>query len=794
MALEGETVSVETILAKYASLKRGAAGSIAHLRSDPDRLVDILANLCNEWLIKDEEALGAVAELLVLIPFHSQRVHDLEDLGRKVSEQRATHAKSLAEEASVTDQISKQVTSVEHTQKETDALRASMERLSRLEALVLENSKLENLESTLRERILQHEKDVQSALRVNEELERRISEASTAIKLNAPRNVVLLTQLHELETIQHDFADYSRNRDLLTSSQARFAEKSKKTTALLADLHELGVAEVEISNKLQELNDSLSKTTERTSSITQSALAMRQHSKDGVCPLCGHNHGSESILQSAIDSKLGALSSQVLALQEQLADFEQKRQNHLNKIAGVQKLIAQNKKDVAEINAEIAVYSATCNAFVERLTSVGATNNPDDLVKMISVLHEENKRVEEALERARNDLRLVGENLSQEQSKSLPLIELLKDERSRIDKLALDKMQVQNQMSVIQDLLGKPLPTLAAVGSLLNENQREHQKHLDRLSALQAELNSVRKKTLQLEESIQASERSLAEVSRLIEDFLNRWRSLDLPEPAVPSDIENLRIKTNADKDTLLSFQKTLSLFKVQRKRNILEEDRNSLRQQYNSYLMQSEAIREESTKLKAACMRAGSWETDLASLVGKYVVQRLNQHRADGFRMFRSMVPTPDQFDDIAISRGEEGVRLGLHLAGFEGDLGEPRFYLSSAQANVLALSYFLSFAVSQRWCKLQTLLMDDPVQHLDDLDATAFLDILRSIAVSPRTKRQIIVTTCDMNLYALMIRKFDQIDPARVRFTAISLHDRGADGPSIQYDHKLIDRSSVA
>jgi len=148
-------------------------------------------------------------------------------------------------------------------------------------------------------------------------------------------------------------------------------------------------------------------------------------------------------------------------------------------------------------------------------------------------------------------------------------------------------------------------------------------------------------------------------------------------------------------------------------------------------------------------------------------------------------MIPCPYLFEKVTLNYEETGIRLGLRYRGQEKDAGEPRFFLSSAQANVLALSIFLSLAGKQNWSKLETILLDDPVQHLDDLDAVAFLDNLRAMALGGfGPKKQIIVTTCDKNLYLLMIRKFRLLEKNGLQFTAISMIDKGSSGPEIIYD----------
>ena len=148
-------------------------------------------------------------------------------------------------------------------------------------------------------------------------------------------------------------------------------------------------------------------------------------------------------------------------------------------------------------------------------------------------------------------------------------------------------------------------------------------------------------------------------------------------------------------------------------------------------------------------------------------------------------MIPSPYLFDKVSMRKNKSGLELGLRYRGLRKDAGEPRFFLSSAQANILALSIFLSLAGRQQWSRLETILLDDPVQHLDDLDAVAFLDYLRAAALGnfcPR--KQIIVSTCDQNLYLLMLRKFSLLESAGLRFMGISLLENGKKGAQIHYD----------
>lgn len=78
----------------------------------------------------------------------------------------------------------------------------------------------------------------------------------------------------------------------------------------------------------------------------------------------------------------------------------------------------------------------------------------------------------------------------------------------------------------------------------------------------------------------------------------------------------------------------------------------------------------------------------------------------------------------------------------------------VSTGQRAALALSIFL--ALNQKAATVPpVLLIDDPVAHIDDLNALSFLDYLREVVVSQR--RQVFFATADARLAALFQRKFE-------------------------------------
>jgi chromosome segregation protein len=80
------------------------------------------------------------------------------------------------------------------------------------------------------------------------------------------------------------------------------------------------------------------------------------------------------------------------------------------------------------------------------------------------------------------------------------------------------------------------------------------------------------------------------------------------------------------------------------------------------------------------------------------------------------------------------------------------PRFIFSAGQRRALGLAFLLSVHMSRRWCKLRTLVLDDPVQHIDDYRA---LHLVETLSAINRRDFQLICTVEDSSLADLLVRR---------------------------------------
>ncbi|GBG56584.1 hypothetical protein SPFL3102_00396 [Sporomusaceae bacterium FL31] len=89
--------------------------------------------------------------------------------------------------------------------------------------------------------------------------------------------------------------------------------------------------------------------------------------------------------------------------------------------------------------------------------------------------------------------------------------------------------------------------------------------------------------------------------------------------------------------------------------------------------------------------------------------------------------------------------------------ELTHPILYFSSAQIDILSLSIFLAQALNPGRSQLNTIFMDDPINHMDSINVLSFIDLLRTITTT--LDRQVILSTHNENLYKLIQRKIDPL-----------------------------------
>lgn len=102
----------------------------------------------------------------------------------------------------------------------------------------------------------------------------------------------------------------------------------------------------------------------------------------------------------------------------------------------------------------------------------------------------------------------------------------------------------------------------------------------------------------------------------------------------------------------------------------------------------------------------------------------------------------------DTYYNRGTTSPVVRDQIAGVTAD---PLMIFSTSQANIAALSYFLAMGWSAGDAALPFVLLDDPIQSMDDVNVLGFADLCRHL----RQDRQLIISTHERRFAGLLERK---------------------------------------
>ena len=120
---------------------------------------------------------------------------------------------------------------------------------------------------------------------------------------------------------------------------------------------------------------------------------------------------------------------------------------------------------------------------------------------------------------------------------------------------------------------------------------------------------------------------------------------------------------------------------------------------------------------------------------------------------MYQRLRPHHDWRDIEYGIRGDVRRFLSLRV----GDSLNPGFLFSSGQRRALGLAFLISVFLSRPWCRLNTLMLDDPMQHVDDFRALNLVEVLGALR---KSDIQIICAVEDDALAQLICRRMPNVE----------------------------------
>lgn len=259
----------------------------------------------------------------------------------------------------------------------------------------------------------------------------------------------------------------------------------------------------------------------------------------------------------------------------------------------------------------------------------------------------------------------------------------------------------------------------------------------------------------------QAEERTLRTAEQTHAAFLERWRL----DPRFLNDPEGLAAHLEGERDRLINLERALLVLDASQSVSRMASIEKSI-----------EGLREEIDKLadvvsmsQAAVTSAREIERSVKRVNAEIIDERLAQISPLLNELYQRLRPHADwRTIDYSI-RGDVKRFLSLKV----GDGLNPQFVFSSGQRRAAGLAFLLSVHLARAWTPFRSLLLDDPVQHIDDFRALHLVEVLAALRLD---RRQIICAVEDPALADLLCRRLVSTTDEPGRRYDIDLGPEGA------------------
>lgn len=209
-------------------------------------------------------------------------------------------------------------------------------------------------------------------------------------------------------------------------------------------------------------------------------------------------------------------------------------------------------------------------------------------------------------------------------------------------------------------------------------------------------------------------------------------------------DPDGLEQFMNAERNRLIDLERALLTLEVSQtvsKTASLEDQVATLREVAETAASAVEASEEAQAVAKAI-------DRGVRSISGEIIDERLAQISPLLNELYQRLRPHFDWRSIEYSIRGDVRRFLSLRV----GDGLNPQFVFSSGQRRAAGLAFLLSVHLARSWTSWRTLLLDDPIQHIDDFRALHLIEVLAALRLGGR---QVVCAVEDEALAELLCRR---------------------------------------
>jgi exonuclease SbcC len=637
--------------------------------------------------------------------------------------------------------------------------------------------RIEDFLTCQREELRRSEVTLEDQLKSLSNKRTRLVEIEQAIANKRSRKHVLVGLLRRLPYSQAKKreADELDNRERQLSSQVEEIKRKENRA-----LDELNVARAH----LDELQVVYNSETGRHDELNSFLARLTELVRSAECPLCGRVFASADEAKDSIQEHLSAVPVQLKSLAHRLDETKKDAEVKQSQADSITKHLRALEAESEKVRSNKAIAIKEVHNFIADCAASDVTIPLEDVASWLIPLEEAQKEcsfgllVSEAAS-LRDEIKSLASHAMEQQNAVDGMRRIIVQKENEHTQLVTTVQDLEADMvqrgfekgAILQgDLLSSELSR--AQNKLKESGESAAKKEADSRSA-ELSITGLRENLRKADEDAASKENQLRQHETSYNRFVAACRSVKV-------DPENPKESIHAAKQKASEMNRFLST--LEKKRQVLQQvaslgrlnlEIDSLARTEDEVKRQTEASSQEESKLRG-------WESHFEGIeveavrrqvdvVGTYL-ERLEPTTQ---LLNRRLNPHPT-FGDIRFRINEKKHELNIEAEAsisckrLDNIAVSPSAFFSDAQMNSLAITVFLAGALRQRWSGFNTILIDDPVQQMDEMNVYAFLDLIRGLS----KQRQFIIFTCSRDFYILALEKLGCLNKSkRGRFLAYRL-----------------------
>ncbi len=705
---------------------------------------------------------------------HSEGQAQLEDIDRRLQEinqEEQTHAQSLefADAA-----LREEEASERHLQQRRRDLRSLAEELSERNDLMKRVAAL----TGERDRQLLERSKVDAHLAVTESaLSNAVSEASETERAA----LSVQTDATRIELLVQELGQFARDAVIVADIQTRLAtarEDLREAEERLAQADK----DLQVAKLARELREpEYQRAVAAQANIENLLDSIQRHVQDESCPLCGSRFESAEALLASIRRQresVSPYSDVTTAYQALLASEMQAGDQFRVAAAGVNVAAAA----IEELAGLQTAADQRFKEFRARLTTARITGtHADELRASLTARKEELNdylaSTKDAAEKAARHVEGLQASLIKEAAKR-------KGVQDRVTVLERTIQDLADQINTLDVRFSQVFPGVKDLEPSLSTEIASIEKSIDAVTASIQRLQATRKDYIEAGQALHARRLGLAETRA---QLLAELSALHQSVAAFRLKLRTLAVSDDGDANSLarVTRQETdhteaigalaakalviLTALRARETRLRLLETRQKLDALKTSIGEREEQLRRvrEGTAICSA----------IEALLRRERQKAIEIHIAaygPMITMIQQRLRSVYGFGGVQLEArgGEARVRVEWRSKSVHVP---PTDFFSDSQRQILMLSIFMAGGLRQNWSGFAPVLLDDPVTHFDDLNAYAFVELIRGIVATSPNEWQFIVSTCEQRLFDLMQKKFARMPSGAIFYEFIGMTEKG-------------------